>query len=84
MEFAINYGLIVVDPSEQGDKTILHFCGFTEKPSDRDFEFLRGELRDDPEFGLQEIWDKVEILEAPENIVEEYKKIISETPNENE
>lgn len=37
---------------------------------------MRQELKEDPEFGLQEIWDKVKILEAPEDIVAGYRKII--------
>ncbi len=91
MNFQMNFGLIVVDPRE-GDKSILHFCGYENKPDERDIDSLRQELKEDPEFGLQEIWDKVEILEAPEDLVAEYRKIIqlydeieeNEVENENE
>ena len=83
MKFQMNFGLIVVDPREEGDKSILHFCGYENKPDERDIDSLRQELKEDPEFGLQEIWDKVEILEAPEDVVEEYRRII-ETGDENE
>lgn len=76
MDFKFNYGLMVLDPNEPGDeKTILHFCGYAEKPGEREIESLRQELKEDPEFGLQEIWDKVEILEAPEEIVKEYQEV---------
>ncbi|MDD5649138.1 MAG: hypothetical protein PHF86_01785 [Candidatus Nanoarchaeia archaeon] len=82
MEFAINYGLIVVNPEQKGDELdILHFCGFEKEPTIDDANNLRNELRDDPSFELQNIWDKVDILPAPENIVEEYRKIIN-TPQE--
>ena len=76
MELQINYGFIVVHPDEPYE--ILHFCGYQDKPTERDIKSLREELRDDPEFGLQEIWDKVEIQEASEGIVEEYKRIFGE------
>jgi hypothetical protein len=74
MELRINYGLIVIDPSEVGDlKTILHFCGYQEPITERDIESLREELKTDPEFGLQDKWDKVVITEAPEEILKEYQ-----------
>ncbi|HPI82078.1 MAG TPA: hypothetical protein PK122_02530 [Candidatus Paceibacterota bacterium] len=74
MNFQMNFGLIVVDPLDEGN--ILHFCGYWDKPGERDIELLRQELKEDPEFGLQEIWDKVKILEAPEDMVAGYRKII--------
>ena len=76
MELKINYGLMVIDPSEEGEtKTILHFCGYGEPITDSMVTSLREELRDDPEFGLQDKWDTLDILEAPEEVVEEYKRI---------
>jgi hypothetical protein len=74
MDLRINYGLIVMDPSEEGDqKTILHFCGYQEPINDRDVESLREELKTDPEFGLQDKWDKVVIVEAPDEILKLYQ-----------
>ncbi|HPI81924.1 MAG TPA: hypothetical protein PK122_01710, partial [Candidatus Paceibacterota bacterium] len=61
---------------EEGDKSILHFCGYGDKPDENDKELLRQEIKNDPEFGLQEIWDIVEILDAPDDMVAEYRKII--------
>lgn len=74
-----NYGLIVIDPTQEGDDfNILHFCGYWEKPNEKDAEFLMEELKTDPEFGLTDIADRLEILPAPDYIVEEYRKIYSE------
>lgn len=76
MRLTINYGLIVMDPMEEGEvKTILHFCGYQEPITEKDVESLRNELRDDPEFGLQDIWERLVITEAPDEVIEEYKKI---------
>jgi hypothetical protein len=75
MELKINYGLIVMDPSEPGnEKTILHFCGYQEPITERDVESLREELKNDPEFGLQDKWDKVVITEAPDEILKLYQE----------
>ena len=75
MELKINYGLIVMDPSEPGnEKTILNFCGYQEPITERDVESLREELKNDPEFGLQDKWDKVVITEAPDEILKLYQE----------
>ena len=73
MMLDFNYGLIAVDPSDP--QKILQFVGYFDYPTNRDEALLRIELRDDPELGLQEIWDKVDILLAPDNVVEEYKSM---------
>lgn len=72
------YGLIVVDSSQEPDGddmlNILHFVGYWEEPKKSDADSLREELMKDEEFGLTEIAHKVDILPAPDYIVEEYKK----------
>jgi hypothetical protein len=72
MELKINYGLIIMDPSEPGDP-ILHFCGYQEPITEKDIESLREELKNDSEFGLQDKWDKVVIVEAPDEVLKEYQ-----------
>jgi hypothetical protein len=72
----INYGLIVVNPDKPCE--ILHFCGYSDKPNQRDEALLRIEMMDDPSFELEDIWDKVDILEATDEQVEEYSRIINE------
>ena len=69
----IKYGLIVVNPIQEGDMLdILHFVGYWEKPTKKDVDSLRQELMTDEEFGLTEIAHLVDILPAPDYIVEEY------------
>lgn len=73
----IQYGLIVVDPTQSGEMLdILHFVGYWEQPSVVDVEFLRKELAEDTEFGLAEIAHRLEILPAPDYIVQDYREII--------
>jgi len=70
----INYGLIVMDTRKDEESyEILHFCGCEKKPTLNEANHLREELKNDPEFGLQEIWDVVDILPAPDYIVKQYR-----------
>ncbi len=68
------YGLMVIDPTVDEDDcvSIVHFAGYVEEPTKEDADQLREELRDDPKFGLQDIWDKVDILPAPKEVVEHF------------
>jgi len=69
----ITHGIIVIDPlseDENGDVSIVHYIGYWNKPSQADFDSLKEELRTDEEFGLTEIFDRLEYGEAPEEILE--------------
>ena len=75
----IKYGLIVVDSTQEGEMLdILHFVGYWNKPTNVDADSLREELMTDEEFGLTEIAHRLDILPAPDNIVQEYVKEIIE------
>ena len=75
----IKYGLMVVDPTQQGEYLdILHFVGYWEKPTKDDAELIRKELMEDQEFGLTEIAHRLEIFPAPDHILKQY---IGETEN---
>ena len=75
----IKYGLIVVDPEQEGDMlTILHFVGYWDQPTQRDVDSLREELMTDEEFGLTEIAYRLDILPAPDYIIQEYIKDIED------
>jgi len=76
-KFEINYGLMIVDARKQNeDYEILHFCGYEKPPTKIDAYSLREEIKNDPEFGLQDKWEFVDILLAPKDIVEKYKNIV--------
>jgi hypothetical protein len=71
----IKYGLMVIDPEQEGEmKDILHFVGYWEEPNKTDADQLREELMTDEEFGLTEIAHRLNILPAPDYIVEEFMK----------
>ena len=73
----IKYGLMVIDPTQEGEMMdILHFVGYWNKPTLRDANLLREELMTDEEFGLTEIAHRLDILPAPDYIVQEYIKDI--------
>ena len=78
-DFKPNYGLMVIDPREEGDKrNILHYCAYEKEPTQKDADQLREELRTEEEFGLQDIADIVEIYPATEEVVEHFRKGIEE------
>jgi hypothetical protein len=69
----IKYGLMVIDPTQEGEMMdILHFVGYWKKPTKTDADSLREELINDEEFGLTEIAHRLDILPAPDYIVEEF------------
>lgn len=69
------YGLMVIDSTQESEMIdILHFVGYWEEPKKSDADSLREELITDEEFGLTEIAHRLDILPAPDYIVEEYKK----------
>ena len=71
----IKYGLMVIDPEQEGEmKDILHFVGYWEEPNKTAADQLREELMTDEEFGLTEIAHRLDILPAPDYIVEEFMK----------
>lgn len=72
----IKYGLIVIDSEEEGDKNILHFCGYENPVTKEDADALRHELMTDEEFGLTEIIHRLDILPCPDELL---KRIISIT-----
>ena len=73
----IKYGLMVIDPTQEGEMMdILHFVGYWSKPTKIDADSLRGELMTDKVFGLTEIAHRLDILPAPDYIVQEYLKDI--------
>jgi hypothetical protein len=71
----IKYGLMVIDPTQEGEMMdIIHFVGYWEEPTKENADQLREELMTDEEFGLTEIAHRLDILPAPDYIVEEFMK----------
>jgi hypothetical protein len=75
----IKFGLIAIDPEQEGDmKDVLHFCGYWNQPTLVEVESLKKELAEDPEFGLINIAHRLEIIPAPDDIMEMIIKDITE------
>lgn len=62
----IKYGLMDIDPQtlnqETGMVDISHFVGYWNEPTKQDAESLLEELKNDKEFGLTEIADRLQII----------------------
>lgn len=86
----LKYGLIAVDRRDfeqnpDGDVSILHFCGYKSPVTQNEInEFFR-ELSTTPEFGVMDIMEFIDVFEAPESVVEEYRNgLINGNITENE
>ena len=73
------HGIMVVDPLNPddigSDKTaVIHFVGYWSEPADWDVEAnrLREEFRNDPEFGLQDIADRLVMYPATPDCLNYY------------
>jgi hypothetical protein len=65
------YGLVVFDPEQEGEEIeILHFIGYYHQPTEEDFNRLRQALLNESVFDTQDIAERLEIVEAPEHVVE--------------
>jgi hypothetical protein len=74
----IRYGLIALDSTQEGEKEILHFCGYEHPPTQVDADSLLEELVTDPQFELTERAESLIILSAPDWLVAEYLQALSE------
>lgn len=75
----IKFGLIAIDPDQEGEmKDVLHFCGYWNQPTLVDVESLKKELAEDLEFGLSDIAHRLEIIPAPDHIVQGFVQQIRE------
>lgn len=72
------HGIIAVDPQnvDADDMlAIVHFVGLWSAPTKEQFEMLAEKIRTDPEFGLVEIAERLIILPAPQQIIDEYNEM---------
>jgi hypothetical protein len=74
------HGIVVIDPipDENDEVEIVHFIGLWEAPTKEVFLQYEKEIKTDPEFGLIEIIDRIEVLPASEEILEMYNKMVQE------
>lgn len=76
----ITHGLMVIDSeSDDGESgVVIHFVGYWAEPTKEDVEHLYEELKNDEEFGLNEIIDRLIILPATKEVIEYYKNLENE------
>jgi hypothetical protein len=77
------HGIMAIDsqPDENDSVEIVHFIGLWEAPTKEAFLEYEKEIKNDPEFGLVEIANRIEVLPAPKDIVDYYSKIVQESEN---
>jgi len=75
------HGIVAIDPTDVDENdmvNVVHFIGLWEAPTKEAFQQYEKEIRTDPEFGLIEIADRIEVLPASTRIVEMFNKIVQE------
>lgn len=73
------HGIIAVNPTkpdENDNLEVLHFVGYWTEPTEEDVLSLWKELNEDEEFGLKNQIDEIELIPAPEDIVEIYNNMV--------
>lgn len=84
----MKFGLIVVAKdyltSNDDEYHVYHFCGFENEPTQDDIDILYAELKSDPEFGLSDFMDTLQIVTAPSEVVKAFEKILEKHPAQNE
>ena len=81
------YGIIAVNPNKPDENDtleILHFVGYWNEPTEDDVLGLWEELKNTDEFGLQDQIDEIELIPAPQEIVEMYNTMVDWDEMENE
>jgi hypothetical protein len=72
----ITHGIAAIRINAENDRVdVLHFCGYFEEPSVMDYEELKRELEEDPEFGL--VGEEYELIPAPQDLIEIMKNQIN-------
>jgi hypothetical protein len=71
------HGIMVIDPLNPVDVndenvTVVHFVGYWKKPNDADADRVREELRNDPDFELRDIVDRLVMYPATEGCLKYY------------
>ena len=69
----VTHGIVayVRDEENPNQVVILHFCGYSEAPTEAEYEALREELQSSEDFGLQGI--EFELAEANEEMLNYFK-----------
>lgn len=73
------HGIIAVNPTkpdENDNLTVLHFTGFWNEPTEADVLSLWEELNENDGFGLQDQMHDIELIPAPEDIVEYFNSVV--------
>lgn len=74
----MKFGLVAVDRRELdanplAEAVILHFCGYAEKPTQQDINDMFKTMADTPEFGVADKMPFIDVYDAPETVVEQYR-----------
>lgn len=67
------HGIMVIDHSQKHDDghlSVVHFVGFWGEPTDEDFKHIKNEVSTNPEFGLIDITEHLELRAASQDALD--------------
>ena len=78
------HGIVAISTvaNPDGSSEILHFCGYSNQPTQADFDGLKAELESSPEFGL--IGENYNLQLADQAVLEQFKGIYADLLNNGE
>lgn len=81
MKIDVKYGIVAINPEND---EIVHFCGYVTPPTPETFVELKKEIRNDPEFGLEDVVDDLIFREANNDELNMFKEVIQEFEDNDE
>lgn len=73
------HGIIAINPNkvdEHGNVGVLHFVGFWDEPKEEDVLGVWEELQNTEEFGLQDQINEIDLIPAPDDVLEHFNSIM--------
>lgn len=75
------HGIMVIDHSvkhEDKHLSVVHFVGFWDEPSDVDYKTIETEVKTNPEFGLIEVAEHLELRAASPDALDFFNQNVHE------
>ena len=72
------HGIMVVDrnnPNDDGTIPVVHFVGYWDEPSENDVYGLYNELKTDEEHGLTDTIDELDLVSAPQHVLDHFNSL---------
>lgn len=80
------HGIMVIDHSQvhdDGHLSVVHFVGFWDEPGETDFTAVKNEVKTNPEYGLVEVAEHLELRPASQDAIDFFNQSIDDHEEDN-